>query len=346
MPPRRLAVVLLVLLLVPWASAGTAAALYSARVAVADQSEEARITGFREALEQVLVKLSGQSRAAEDPRLAPLLDAAADWVAQYRYQAPDAESEAESEEEAARSAEYLVVEFAAGALDAELRRLGVARWPAARPPLLVWLDFQEPQRSRVGKRIRSLLQERGVRGLEPLWDLQDTLALGSNGLDAARVASASARYDAPAWLLLAPQVGTRGVEGRWSLGDGATLVSGSPSAATLEDWVAASVQQAVDALAASHTHQPGADTLQQRLRVEGVHGYGDYQEVMAALKKLETVRDLRVEQVGPGLVTFVLQLDGDPQLLWHALSRHDRFTPIAQVGADSAAPPLYAWRGL
>lgn len=342
MPPRRLAVVLLVLLLVPWASAGTAAALYSARVAVADQSEEARITGFREALEQVLVKLSGQSRAAEDPRLAPLLDAAADWVAQYRYQAPDAESEAGP----ARSAEYLVVEFAAGALDAELRRLGVARWPAARPPLLVWLDFQEPQRSRVGKRIRSLLQERGVRGLEPLWDLQDTLALGSNGLDAARVASASARYDAPAWLLLAPQVGTRGVEGRWSLGDGATLVSGSPSAATLEDWVAASVQQAVDALAASHTHQPGADTLQQRLRVEGVHGYGDYQEVMAALKKLETVRDLRVEQVGPGLVTFVLQLDGDPQLLWHALSRHDRFTPIAQVGADSAAPPLYAWRGL
>lgn len=343
MPPRRLAVVLLVFLLAPWAAAGAAAELYSVRVAVADQSEEARMAGFREALEQVLVKLSGQSRAAENPRLAPLLDAAADWVAQYRYRALDAESKAG----AARPAEYLLVEFSAAALDAELRRLGVARWPAARPPLLVWLELPDPQRSRVGKRIRGLLQERGVRGLEPLWDLQDTLALGSKaGLDAARVASASARYDTPTWLLLAPQVGTRGVEGRWSLGDGATLVSGSLSAATLEDWAATSVQQAVDALAARHAYQPDSDTLQQRLRVEGVHDYADYLEVMAALKALAAVRDLRVEQVGPGLVTFVLALDGDPQLLWHALSRHDRFTPIAQVAAAPAAPPLYAWRGL
>lgn len=343
MPLRRLAAVFLLCLLAPWVAAGVAPAFYSAQVAIADQGEEARMAGFREALAQVLVKLSGQSSAAQDPRLAPLLDAAADWVAQYRYQAPDAESE----EEATRPVEYLMVEFAAGALDAELRRLGVARWPVARPPLLVWLDLPEPQRSRVGNRVATLLQDRGVRGLEPLWDLQDTLALESeDGIDAERVASASARYDTPAWLLLAPQVDHRGVEGRWSLGDGATLVSGSPSAATLEDWVTASVQQAVDALAASHTHQPGADTLRQRLRVEGVHGYGDYQEVMAALKELETVRDLRVEQVGPGLVTFVLELDGDPQLLWHALSRHDRFTPIAQVAADPEAAPLYAWRGL
>lgn len=342
MPPRRLAAVLLVFVLVPWAAAGAEPALYSARVAVPDQSEAARITGFREALAQVLVKLAGQSSAAGDPRLAPLLDAAADWVAQYRYGSPAPGPEDGS----ARPAEYLLVEFAAAALDAELRRLGVARWPAARPPLLVWLDLPDPQRGALGKRIRGLLQERGVQGLEPLWDLQDTLALGSNeGLDAARVASASARYDTRTWLLLAPRVGPRGVEGEWSLGDGAALVSGSPSAATLEDWAAASVQQAIDALAARHAYQPGGDTLEQRLRVEGVHDYEDYQEVMAALKALATVRDLRVERVGPGLVTFVLELDGDPRLLWQALSRHDRFTPIAQVAAAPAEAPLYAWRG-
>ena len=341
MPPRRLAAVLLFFLLGPWAAGGAASGLYSARVEVADQSEEARIAGFREALEQVLVKLSGQSRAEEDPRLAPLIDAAADWVAQYRYRAPDAEPG----DGPATPAEYLLVEFAAEALDAELRRLGVARWPTARPSLLVWVDLPEPQRSAMGKRVRTLLQERGVRGLEPLWDLQDTLALGAaDGLDAARVASAGARYDTPVWLLLAPQVSAQGVEGGWSLGDGTTLVSGSPSAATLEDWAATSVRQAVDALAARHAYLPDADTLQQRLRVEGVHDYGGYLEVVAALKTLDTVRDLRVEQVRPGVVTFVLQLDGDPQLLWRALSRHHRFTPIAQVAADPAAPPLYAWR--
>ena len=60
--------------------------LYRARVAVADDGEAARASGFRAALAQVVVKLAGPRQVLEQPQLEPLLDAAADLVEEYRYQ--------------------------------------------------------------------------------------------------------------------------------------------------------------------------------------------------------------------------------------------------------------------
>ncbi len=328
----------LLVLVLGWPAPVVAAAeLYRARVSVADHSEAERHAGFQAALATVLVKLTGQRHMMEDPRLAALLDAPGEWVAEYRYGV--------SESTGALREEQLVVDFAPAALDAELRRLGVARWPASRPAVLIWLQGPDATRRPLEAKVSAILQERGLTGLAPLWDLQDQLALGmAGGLDPGRVMAATTRYETAVWLILEPRQTAAGIQGAWSVGGDVPSLSGESKADDWEGWVVASAHAAVDALAARQSYLPGGDAAKQRLRVEGIGDYVVYQQVVAALGALDSVRGLQVEQMTPAGVTFVLALEGDVELLWNALARDGRFTPIAQLGADAEAPPVYVWR--
>jgi uncharacterized protein len=341
--------ILIAVLLSPLPAATREAAgpggLYSGRVRVADQGEAARAEGFRAALGQVLVKLSGQRQVVADPRLAPLQDSAAELVEEYRYLAPEPLPGAPAAADPAPGS-LLVVEFSAPALDAELRRLEVPRWPAERGPLLLWILAPDGERSGLAESARERLAERGVPVLEPLWDLQDTLALGAAGAGsaAARIAAAGARYGAPHWLLLEPRIEAAAVEGDWQLGGAGPAASGSPRAATREDWIRSAVDAAVDALAAAQSYRPGDHVLTQRLRIEGIQSYPTYRAVVEALEGLDMVRGVDVEAMSAGQVTFALRLDGEAELLWRALAGDSRFTAVAGVGDGGDALRLYLWR--
>lgn len=346
MKAARNIALIIVFLLGPLAALADPAAgpgLYSGSVAVADQGDAARVAGFRAALEQVLVKLSGQRRMASDPGVAPLLDAAAALVEQYRYQVPEPLPGVPAPADPA-AGWLLVAEFSAPALDAELRRLEVQRWPAERAPVLLWMLAPDPERGRLGQLARARLAQRGVPVLEPLWDLQDTVALGEEGAESAaeRIAAASARYDAPHWLLLAPAAGA--ASGDWQLGGAGPAASGNPRAETREDWVAISVDAAVDALAAGQSYLPGDRVWTQRLRVEGIQSYSTYRAVVEALQGLDLVRGLEVEAMDAGQVTFALRLDGEAELLWRALAGDARFVAVAGLADSGDAPRLYLWR--
>src|SRR5260370_42461740 len=59
--------------------------LYRAQAVVTGQGEANRIIGFASCLEDVLVKVSGASKLAGDPRLAAYKSSAGDFVGAYRY---------------------------------------------------------------------------------------------------------------------------------------------------------------------------------------------------------------------------------------------------------------------
>lgn len=342
----------LVLALAPRvADAAVTVDLLAATVPVVDQSDVERERGFRAGLGQVAVKLTGQRAVLDDPGVAQLVAAAPQLVERYDYvRAPVAGPEPEV---GGAPGFLLQVSFSASAVDAALRRLHVPLWPAQRPQLLLLASGSEADSAAVIEIARRVLAQRGVPVLEPLWDLEDRKAIGAThaGFDADRIAAVAHRYGASHWLALDPVVGADAVRGRWRLGGTDTPASATPTAASLTQWVEASVGDAVDQLAARLAYLPQAGTATQTLVIEDIHSYGAYRAVLETLGGLEFIRGIAVTAMVAGRLNVELQLDGDPNLLWAALDGNPRFgavdpavaaEPAAQLPVESTAQATVA----
>lgn len=132
----------LIVVLGCWASAAGADELYAARTIVTGQGEASRGVGFARALEVVLVKVSGDPRLIGDARVAELGSKAASFVKTFRYRDRLAGIPLH-DEQGTRDRPYdLFVDFHPGKIEAALRSLGRATWPAPRPRLVVLLQVE------------------------------------------------------------------------------------------------------------------------------------------------------------------------------------------------------------
>lgn len=174
--PRLLKAAFLTLLLSITTLAGSLSAsevdeLYATRVIVTGQGEENRGHGFALALEAVLVKVSGDPRLIGDPRVAAMADEAASFVEAFRYRDRMAGIPVH-DEQGTRDRPYdLFVEFRPGEIDALLRSLGRAPWPAPRPRVAVFLEVEHGA-------LRYLLARDGKRGI----DQRESLAAAAEGV--------------------------------------------------------------------------------------------------------------------------------------------------------------------
>jgi hypothetical protein len=125
----------------PW-FAGAAASeenLYQARTIVTGEREETRIPALADCLADVLVKVSGDPRLANDPVLPALAKQATTFVEAYRYRDRLAGIPIH-DEQGSRDRPYdLFVTFDRAKIDAALRHLGRGPWTAPRPRLVIFL---------------------------------------------------------------------------------------------------------------------------------------------------------------------------------------------------------------
>jgi uncharacterized protein len=148
------------------ASASPPADLYQCRAFVTGQGDAERARGFGLCLEAVLVKVSGDPHLRADPRLAPLKQAAARLVAGFTYHDRMAGLPLHDEQGTRDRPFDLTVAFDPPKIDAALRGLGLAPWPAPRPVLAVFLGVRDARRAYV-------LTEGGERGLGERLSLRD-----------------------------------------------------------------------------------------------------------------------------------------------------------------------------
>jgi hypothetical protein len=118
---------------------------YQAFDIVAGYDREAtRLVGFGHCLREVLVRVSGEPRLEQDPRIAALAADAARLVASYDYsdflirKQPVHDDQGTGDERPYD----LVVRFDHAKIDATLRDLGVPPWPEPRPELVpvLWVN--------------------------------------------------------------------------------------------------------------------------------------------------------------------------------------------------------------
>lgn len=188
------------LFMMPVAQALPVTGLYEETIQVNNQSESERQRAYRQAFEQVLVKVTGETRWLEHPAITAALRMSASYVSEVSYRS--------SQEGGALS-----VQFDQALVDDLLSRENIPLWDNNRASVLLWLTVQTADGRRIvlgsGSEHELVLQaeafaeRRAVPVLLPLMDLTDRrLVTQEQGwsLNAESLQAAAQRYGADSVL--------------------------------------------------------------------------------------------------------------------------------------------------
>lgn len=135
------AIVILLLAVAP-AAATPVADLYSAEAIVTGTEEPERTRGFRAGLVDAVVKLTGDFRLADDPRLRPLLKDPHRFVDRFEYKDRMKGIPVHDEQGTRERPHFLRMHFKPDALDAGLAALSLMAWGNDRPLTAIWLGVR------------------------------------------------------------------------------------------------------------------------------------------------------------------------------------------------------------
>jgi hypothetical protein len=306
--------------------------LYSAQVPVADQGAQALARASRDALAEVLVKVSGSVDVLQYPVIQVALKEARGHVQQYAYVRGDS------------SEEQLLARFEFdGPYVTELvKRAGAPLWTANRPSVLLWLVVEDPQgryfvswerAPELSQQLLTAFARRGVPVQLPLFDLADSSAISLDEawrLYGPAVQNASARYgtqDVMAGRIAS--LSTGGSVGDWSYFYAGDRLDRSVTASDLEVFVAegaaivAEEMAARYAVAASGTTGGGVG-----MSVSGVSSYADYAGIVAWLEGLELIEHANVELIQGDHIELRLHAEADASQLTTIIELNERLLPL------------------
>lgn len=297
----------------PATGAETLGDLYSVTVPYAGNNEIA----FREAMRDILIRVTGRPDAPDLEHLAPLVAEASRYVVSFR-RSPGGQ---------------LAVAFDGPAIENAVDASGLAYWGSERPLTLVFLALDRG----AGRRVlvhagatgdeRSRI-ERGAarRGLPVVWpgpgdDLVRALQQAWSG-EHAPLIEAARRYGAEGVLI-----------GRATPGpSGSATVEWTFAAAGLTARAVGELEAgpdlAADRYASLYASRGAAQRSEQVVTVMGVATIEDYVRAMEALSRLPPVRGVAVDEVTPDAVSFLVNVRGDPASLPEAILRDGRLAGV------------------
>lgn len=295
--------------------------LYTAQVVLDAEDPNSRNNAYQTALDQVLVKVTGNPEAAGSPEMAELFPNPARYVLQYR---PGDDN-------------TLVVSLDGAAIETVLRQAGQTIWGSERPLTLIWLavDWGQGERevlaaddpTRTTATVRSidrnrLLRERvqetadrrGVPVVFPLLDAEDLESVSFSdiwgGFDQLLLA-ASARYGASSVMVgrVRPGMPQRN---RWShyFADQQRQWSGEPEEA---------INLLADFLAAAYAIQSNAPPETVTLNVSGVDSVVAYASVQNLMHGLRQIDEFAINAVTGDQIRYTVTVRGGTDSLSRAL---------------------------
>jgi hypothetical protein len=272
---------------------------------------------FREAMRDVLVRVTGRRDAPELENLAPLVAQASRYVTSFR-RAPG---------------NQLAVTFDGAAIENAVDASGLAFWGNERPVTLVWLaiDRGGGRRALVSSSDTSAEKTRvdasaARRGLPVVWpDAGDDLLRAmqqawSGNHDALR--DAARRYGADGVLIGRARPAPAGsYEVDWSF-----WAAGADGSVVGD--LEAGPELAAERYAGVFASRGAAQRTEQIVTVTGIASLESYASAMRTLVKLAPVRGVTVDEVTPDAVSFRVNVRGDPDALGQAILRDGRLQAV------------------
>lgn len=332
-------------LLVASATAVELTNLFDSQVKVADQSDKARAVGEREALAEVLVRVSGSAAVLDNPVIKEQLARASEFVIQFSYG------------EAVDGQLPLQLRFDPARIDRLLRQANEPQWGPRRPQLLLWWVHEsgagrqvvsEGAAPEVWQALSAASVRRGVPLLLPLMDLDDSMAVTTAdlwGQFLQPVLAASQRYR-PDMVVIAKSYASGGSNRLdWSLYPAAADATAKAQSSGSFSYSAAAPVELLDQLAeklaaiyAVRASSGGSgETL--TLILTDVASVADLAVAQRQLASLSAVSRVDVAALRGREVEFRLHLLGNEQDVLQALSLDRHFSgDFGQPAADGSAP--------
>jgi len=276
------------------AQAEPVSGLYQVREPVEGQGSEARTQATGKALDTLVLRLTGDPKAAQSPALAALRKDPQQIINQVGSEAGPPET--------------LLVEFDPGSTERALRQAGLALWGSNRPSILGWWLTDSAEGSNLvgdgqstAVPLRRAAQHRGLPLRLPLADLQEQLVANAKqleGNDPAPLREASERYGADALLAVHAHEADGKWQGKWQLWLGDQREQGNAEGAD-QAALADAVMLAVSTrLAPRYVTRPGASSELQ-LQVQGMN-LQHYAELARVLEPYSP----RLRQADGGTLTY------------------------------------------
>ena len=257
--------------------AATVSDLYQVREPVASQQPEERDAALGRALQTLVLRLTGDREAVNNPALAELRKDPQQIISQYGYEE-----------------DSLLVDFDPVSTDRSLRQAGLSLWGANRPAILAWwLNDASDGSNLVGDGQSSAVplhqaaQHRGLPLRLPIADLNEQLLATPENLGAVEpeaLRTASERYAADALLAVQAREDNGEWQAQWRLWLGDAREQGKAQGADQAALADAVLLLVSERLAQRYVVAPGAATS-LTLEVQGADlaRYAELQRILEPL---------------------------------------------------------------
>ena len=282
------------------ALAAPVAGLYQVREPVADEQPESRDAAMQKALQTLVLRLTGDARALQNPALEGLRKDPQQIVSQYGVEG-----------------NALVVEFDPASTDRQLRQAGLALWGANRPAILTWWLSESPEGSQLigesqnaSASLRDAARHRGLPLRLPLADLSEQALASADVLlanDPQALREASERYGADALLAVRANESGGKWQAIWRVWLGDEREQGKAEGADLDALADALMLAVAERLAPRFVVKPGA-AQSLTLVIEGAD-----LERFAALERLLEPFAARLQEIDGQRLVY--QVSASPEQL-------------------------------
>ncbi|NWA29164.1 DUF2066 domain-containing protein [Pseudomonas gingeri] len=239
--------------------------LYQVREPVSSQTPDERNQATQRALDTLVLRLTGDPKALQNPGLAEVRKDPQQIISQYGYDAGPPES--------------LQVDFDPLSTDRALRGAGLALWGSNRPAILGWWLNDSTEGSNLigdgqsaAEPLRRAAQHRGLPLRLPLADLDEQIvatAKNLEGSDATPLHAASERYGADALLAVHAHEEGGQWQAKWRLWLGDQKEQGTAQGADTAALADAVLLAVSERLAPRFATKPGVSAA-QLLEVQGM----------------------------------------------------------------------------
>ena len=370
----HLLVVLLLMLAAPSCFGLQVEGLYEYRVVVENESDAERNRAFRDALEAVLLKVTGERRWLQSPVLQQAIGNAQSYVEAISYSSeveeilPDVIVQDQRGVEITnfsvssvtenREQRYIDVSFAQSLLDDLLASADIPIWDSNRPSVLVWMALQNNEGGRSmmtadsNPQIISLMKnfaaERGLPIIFPVLDFEDRRALTEDAvwaLDEEAIRNASDRYGADSVLSGRLHFTVSGeLVGLWQFIFQGQVEVFDGFDEELAPYLNEPLDRITNQLASYFAIVPETGSLQiVRLRVEGIKNLSAYSALLTYIGSLGLVENVSTAEFDGQRLELNLRLLGDAQQLHEAIALDRDLLPITNTQRASESVQHYRW---
>jgi len=326
--------------------------LYQDILKVEDKSRDARITASRTALLNVLVKVSGDTRADQNPLAKQRSKDISDFMLKYEY------------DEKANGQLNLLVKFEANKINALIKELNLPLWGNRRPLIAIWLAIEDNVRRELVTQesypqLESLIYDkakrRGLPVVVPLLDLQDRALVGIPevwGNFSEPVQQASSRYRAE--RSITARMYQQADSGNWLLDWRFTndeLFESNRITGDKQQIVAQMVDNLAAGLAAEYAVDPNAagQLGEAIFQLKGTQSFVDIELAKRRLESLSVVTNVVISSRTTDVIVFKINHTGDMNDFKKALELDNAFRafedPRAFYQLTNTDALEYSWNG-